>query len=87
MQASSVFSLFAALAALVALAANSALRASGTGGLSTTDRIPFTREHVDIRMVFPSDPQALPTVMIRDGDRGLNHPATNTVLVLSLIHI
>ena len=83
MQASSVFSLFAALAALVALAANSALRASGTAGLSTTHRIPFTREHVDIRMVFPSDPQALPTVMIRDGDRGLNHPTTNVVLVVA----
>ena len=51
--------------------------------LSLTNRIAFTRQHVDIRMVFRADTDTPITVQVRDGDHGINYPATNTVLVVS----
>ena len=51
--------------------------------LSLTNRIAFTRQHIDIRTVFQANADAPITVQIRDGDRGINYPATNTVLVVS----
>jgi len=50
--------------------------------LSLTNRISFTRQHVDIRTVFQADTEFPMTVRIRDGDRGVNHPATNVVLTV-----
>ena len=51
--------------------------------LSLTNRIAFTRQHVDIRLVFQADAEMPMTVQIRDGDRGINYSATNTVLVVA----
>ena len=57
--------------------------ASDTAQSSLTNRIAFTRQHVDIRLVFRADAETPITVQIRDGDRGINYPATNTVLVVA----
>lgn len=71
-----------ALPSLAALLATSVIMASDAQS-SLTNRIAFTRQHVDIRMVFRADADTPITVQIRDGDRGINYPATNTVLVVS----
>ena len=49
---------------------------------SLTNRIAFTRQHVDIRTVFQPEAEFPMTVRIRDGDHGINHPATNVVLTV-----
>ena len=51
--------------------------------LSLTNRIAFTRQHVDIRTVFQADAETPITLQIHDGDRGINYPATNTVLMVA----
>lgn len=65
----------------VALAAVPVIWASDPAQ-SLTNRISFTRQHVDIRTVFQSDAEFPMTVRIRDGDHGVNHPATNVVLTV-----
>jgi hypothetical protein len=47
------------------------------------ERISLTRQHVDIRTVFLGDPEKPMTVRVRDGDRRINHPATNVVLTVA----
>ncbi len=74
-------SLASAAACWASLLAAPAIHASDPG-LSLTHRIPFTRQHVDIRTVFQPDAEFPMTVRIRDGDRGVNHPATNVVLTV-----
>lgn len=51
--------------------------------LSLTNRIAFTRQHVDIRTIFQADAENPITLQIHDGDRGINYPATNTVLMVA----
>jgi hypothetical protein len=51
--------------------------------LSLTNRVAFTRQHVDIRTVFQADAETPITLKIHDGDRGINYPATNTVLMVA----
>jgi hypothetical protein len=67
---------------LAALLAGPTLLASGLPA-SLTNRIIFTRQHVDIRTVFLGGSEVPITVQIRDADRAINHPATNTVLVVA----
>ena len=70
------------LLSLAALLAGHTLLASGLPA-SLTNRIIFTRQHVDIRTVFLGGSEVPITVQIRDADRAINHPATNTVLVVA----